>query len=105
MSIIDKDVLHHALELWGKDKQIYISVEELAELQKELLKNANRNEDNCGRILEELADVLVTLECLKIIYDFADGEIQAEMKRKVERLRARMETAMSFGGVLNNAKK
>ncbi|MDR1025918.1 MAG: hypothetical protein LBL47_00830, partial [Lactobacillus sp.] len=38
------------------------AVEEMAELQKELLKNVNSGKDNAEKILDEIADVYITLE-------------------------------------------
>ena len=63
--------------------------EEMAELQKELCKEA-RGEDNTDAIAEEIADVKIMLEQMTILHNCKDrGEMQ--MKRKLQRLTERWE--------------
>ena len=54
---IPKDVCQKALDVWGKEAQILMVLEEMSELQKEILKNINRGKDNIKEIAEETADV------------------------------------------------
>lgn len=56
-----RKIYQTALEKWGADAQALMVFEEMAELQKELCKNA-RGKDNHGSIAEEIADVQVMLE-------------------------------------------
>ena len=55
-----------ALEAFGKEHQLIICMEEMAELTKELTKHL-RGRDNIPQIAEEVADVEIMLEQLKIL--------------------------------------
>ena len=78
-----------ALETYGAHAQIMMVFEETAELQKELCKNM-RGADNRDHIAEEIADVLIMLDQMMLLYDNEERvtEYKAE---KVERLRARLD--------------
>lgn len=56
-----------AVHTYGKTSQLMVAVEEMAELSKELSKNY-RGEDNVSAISEEMADVEIMLEQLKLIF-------------------------------------
>lgn len=66
-----------------------ICVEELAELQKEVSKMF-RCKGNKQNLLEEMADVSIVLEMLKIMYEVNDLELEAmtvkKMARNIERI-------------------
>ena len=82
-------VFSDAIQTFGMQKQILMVFEEMAELQKELCKNM-RGADNCDHIAEEIADVLIMLDQMMLLYD--NEERVAEYKaEKVERLRARLD--------------
>lgn len=57
-----------ALALWGAEAQTLMMFEEMAELQKELCKNA-RGKDNRAEIAEEIADVRIMLDQMEILHD------------------------------------
>lgn len=61
------------LDAKGIDNQNAVCIEELAELIKELTK-ALRGKGNSMKIIEEMADVEVCLDQLKLNYDQNDGE-------------------------------
>lgn len=61
-------VCQRAVDAWGKQSQLVICMEETAELTKELSKNL-RGQDNDLGIAEEIADVEIMLEQLKLIFD------------------------------------
>jgi NTP pyrophosphatase (non-canonical NTP hydrolase) len=86
-----KAVLDRALATWGRDSQVMLALEEMAELSKELLKNINRRRDNIKEIAEELADVYVTLEGIENLYGVSDIEISGLMDAKISRLKARLD--------------
>ena len=68
-------------EKYGKDNQINIVIEEMSELTKELLKD-KRGKDNRPQIVEELADVLFTLEYVKIAFGITQKELDQVLKNK-----------------------
>jgi len=63
-------------------------MEEMSELQKELCKNS-RGKDNRLNIAEEIADVLIMLEQMVILYDCAE-QVEDWHKVKVARLKKRI---------------
>ena len=78
-----------ALNKWGKENQTRMMFEEMAELQKELCKEA-RGEDNTDAIAEEIADVKIMLEQMMILHNCKDM-VEMQMKRKLQRLKERLE--------------
>ena len=59
MSQTKRTIYKEAIDLWGKDIQIIITIEELSELIKELCKfkrYGNRVNFSCDNLLEEIAD-------------------------------------------------
>ena len=87
-----KQILQKALKTWGTNAQILIAIEEMSELTKALLKNINRGKDNRDHILEELSDVLITLEQIQMIYGFTQEEINGAICKKMEKINKRLPT-------------
>lgn len=86
---IAQTVYDFALNKWGKENQTRMMFEEIAELQKELCKEA-RGEDNTDAIAEEIADVKIMLEQMIILHNCKDM-VEMQMKRKLQRLKERLE--------------
>ena len=77
-----------ALRKWGIDSQVMMAVEEMSELTKEICK-IFRGKGTMDDLADEIADVLITLEQLKFIYeigDMVDDHINAKIYRLQERL-------------------
>lgn len=86
---IDKKVVYKgAIDKWGEESQIIILFEEMAELQKELSKNLRGNE-NIKDIAEEIADVEIMLEQMKLLYDI-EQLVEEYKEAKIHRLRERV---------------
>ena len=83
----DDETLFRALEKFGFNRQVLVAVEELSELQKELLKNINRGQNNREHVREELVDVLIILRELVLLYDFSEKELNAVATEKMKRLK------------------
>lgn len=83
-----KEVYRQVIEKWGKQGQICMVFEEMSELQKELCKNL-RGRKNVGKIAEEIADVEVMLEQMKLLYDI-ENRVRYEKEMKIERLKERV---------------
>lgn len=79
MSIYEK-----AIARWGEDKQIIVAVEEMSELQKALCKHL-RGEDWRENIIEEIADIEIMFDQLKIIFNISTDVVIAK-ERKIARL-------------------
>lgn len=77
-----------AVSVYGKQSQLIMAMEEMAELTKELSKNI-RGTRNVPAISEEIADVEIMLEQLKII--FANrAEVDRHRSEKLKRLSERL---------------
>lgn len=93
--------LDNIVAIYGDNKQVDMCIEECAELQKALLKY--RRETNKGfpdtkkvkeakeAIIDELADVAVMVEQMKIIYGYeaVEERIGFKINRQMQRLRNR----------------
>lgn len=76
-----------ALEKWGT-AQIIIAFEEMAELQKELSKYL-RGKENITEIAEEIADVTIMLEQMKLLFNIEDI-VKDYKNQKLRRLEERL---------------
>lgn len=75
-----------AIEHYGNAHQTIKAIEEMSELTKELCKLLNPDtETTMERIAEEIADVIITLEQLQIIYCL-NRAVRDYMDAKIERL-------------------
>ena len=66
-----KAIYEAALEKWGEQAQTMMAVEEMSELTKEICK-LYRGKRDMGALAEEIADVTIMLEQLRLIYDIND---------------------------------
>lgn len=83
-----KEILQGVINQYGADMQETIAIEEMSELQKEICKN-KRGRDNKECIAEEIADVLICLDQLQMIFDIQ--QLVDEWKRaKVWRIYKRL---------------
>jgi hypothetical protein len=76
-------VYKQLIEKLGAKNQIIVAIEELSELQKELCKYL-RDKTNIRNISEEMADVEIMLEQLKLIFE-NEKPVNLEKKYKLER--------------------
>lgn len=86
--ISEAEVLQRALDTYGSTLQIAMVFEEMSELQKELCKYL-RGKCSPASIAEEIADVEIMLEQMKMLFCCTD-DVRNERKRKVERLKGRL---------------
>lgn len=82
------DICRMAVEAYGADAQMTVALEELSELQKEICK-AKRGKLNVENISEEIADVEIMLEQLRIMFENA-AKVNEWRERKLLRLKVRM---------------
>ncbi len=86
MTTTERDELYAALEKkFGRNHQLAVAIEECAELQKELTK-AIRGKENDMRIAEEIADIEVCLDQLKLFYDPDGSRVELFKDFKLHRL-------------------
>lgn len=87
--INETEVLQRALDTYGSLPQIVMVFEEMSELQKELCKYL-RGKYSPASIAEEIADVEIMLEQMKLLFCCAN-DVRDERRRKVERLKERLD--------------
>ncbi|MBQ9732648.1 MAG: hypothetical protein IJV74_00260 [Clostridia bacterium] len=82
------EVYRAAFDSYKSENQLIVAVEELSELQKELCK-VLRGEGNSEALAEEMADVTIMLEQLRIIFkaeEVVDLHMDMKIRRTAEKL-------------------
>ncbi len=98
MNEANRELYLKSLQKWGKVLQVNMAVEEMAELtfalMKELRTSNEERRSNWGAIkraiLDEIVDVSILLEQLRVIYFISDAEYEQWRKQKLARLRERL---------------
>lgn len=90
----DEEILQDAINTYGRNSQINIAMEELAELIQALSKfNRDTSDWNTvDNISEEMADVIIMLSQLEIIFDNSE-DIDTYIDNKLKRLYNRIKHA------------
>lgn len=89
-------LLEHAIRLYGEPAQMDMAVEEMAELTKAISSTALEN------AVEEMADVQIMLDQLRIIFHRSTEEIE---EAKLERLAGRLHTRYVENGMIREAER
>ena len=84
------EIMRAAIRKNGKAMQTVVAIEEMSELQKELTKFI-RGKGNRDNLIEEVADVLVMITQIQLMYHIPDDEVERIMHLKLNRLKERME--------------
>lgn len=84
MNNTQRKICEDAIQIFGVQHQLIKAGEELAELGQRVLKAAN-GDVNKGHIAEEIADVEIMLDQLKIIFD-CPVSVEAQVDIKLDRL-------------------
>lgn len=87
--IFELQVLQRALDTYGSRAQVVMVFEEMSELQKELCKYL-RGKYSPANIAEEIADVEIMLEQMKMLF-FCANDVRDVRRCKVERLKERLD--------------
>ena len=91
----DKDILKYAIDIYGHAAQTDMMIEEMSELSKALLKyrrairshsSANELVSALDAVIEEIADVGIMLDQMRVIY----GDDHSERRKKIDRLAQRL---------------
>jgi hypothetical protein len=86
------DTYKQAIETYGVRMQKLMAIEEMSELTKEICKDFRGLLDR-EHLIEEMADVLIMLDQMLLMYKISGDEIQQMRERKIERLKGRMDKA------------
>ena len=94
-------MLKQAVKHYGANAQIDKAIEEMSELTKALLKDRHGNGNHDTEVAEEIADVLIMVEQLIMIYD-NEEEVDKHTNRKISRLINRFENRLGMVTRLEN---
>jgi len=86
-------VIRECIERYGEDKKSCMATEECAELIQAINKvkrKIKENKEAIDNLIEEISDVEIMIEQLKIMYGIDDGKINQMMMEKLERQLDRM---------------
>lgn len=84
----EQEIYKAAIDKYGANQQMMVAIEEMAELTKELCKNI-RGRKNKENIAEEIADVQIMLEQMKLLHDCGTA-VCFWMDEKIQRLEKRV---------------
>lgn len=84
------DTYKQAIEEYGVRAQKLMAIEEMSELTKEICKDF-RGKLNREHLVEEMADVLIMLDQMLLLYKISGEEVGLMRIKKVERLKERLE--------------
>ncbi len=83
-----QEVYRRAIEKYGEEAQLWMVIEEMSELAKEICKH-QRGKRCPVDIADEIADVQIMLEQATMIFG-VDDLVSRHMDAKIERLKARV---------------
>lgn len=87
MDITEKSIYEKALEKWGIETQILMCIEELSELIHALVKYGRKiNGSSKDKIAEEIADVELMIEQMKVAFNIQKLDIENLKLKKIQRL-------------------
>ena len=82
----DRELYNKAIQKWGERSQVKMAIEECAELIKALAKyDRNNNGSTIDEILEEMADVEIMIEQLKIIFNYKYSNDTVDKFKEIKR--------------------
>ena len=84
------EIMRAAIRKNGKPMQTVVAIEEMSELQKELTKHI-RGKGDRENLIEEVADVLIMVTQIQLMYYIPDDEVEKVMHFKLNRLKERMQ--------------
>lgn len=82
------DILKKAVSIFGKEPQIWMAVEEMAELNNALAK-LQRNRVTNEEVCEEIADVFIMM--IELSYIFGNEHVNKQIENKIQRLKQRIQ--------------
>ena len=90
-----KEIYSQAASLWGSGNQVDMMIEEASELTKALLKfRREPSPEKMLDVVQEIADVEIMLEQMKLMFDRIDNNIEIFKKAKLERLQKRIQASI-----------
>ena len=84
------EIYKQAIDTYGEHAQKLMAIEEMSELTKEICKDFRGLLDR-EHLIEEMADVLIMLDQMLLMYKVSGEEVRLMLIKKVERLKERLE--------------
>lgn len=85
-----QEIFNKAISTYGEKAQKLMAIEEMSELTKEICKDFRGKLDR-EHLIEEMADVLIMLDQMLLLYKISGEEVGLMRIKKVERLKERLE--------------
>lgn len=99
ISKADREVYDYAVKKYGAENQLYVAIEEMSELTKEICKSLRFSKPKFKRkVTEEMADCLIMFDQIKMIYNISDDDLEMWRLDKMVRLKDRLELLPKFRG-------
>lgn len=97
MEPAEVEVLNMALSHYGVPLQIVVAIEEFSELTQTLCKvlRDDPRETLHAEIIDEIADALLMLTQLVLVFNTEDDKVGVKIKEKIARLKKRMDAEKS----------
>lgn len=87
--MIDKEILDEAIQTYGTESQLNMAVEECSEFIDAIMK-FRRGRVGVQEVVTEIADVMIMMEQMTIIFGGNSKIVECEILRKMDRLRSRL---------------
>jgi hypothetical protein len=81
----DRGNFETIIETFGKEAQMVVAIEELAELQQEITKKLRHKKGTVFGLVEEIADVEIMTDQLKVMFGIGEKELATERNYKINR--------------------
>ena len=89
IKIMTEGEIREYIDTKGEKYTLLKLVEEMAELQKEILKYVNCREGDKDAIIEEVGDVQLHLMCAQIIFGITPAQVDVRMQYKAAKRRVK----------------
>lgn len=86
---VDENILFQSIRYYGKDIQSVVCMEECSELIQCISKEL-RDKSDISHLSEEIADVLICIKMLQLMYGIQDSQLQNWVDAKQQRMEERM---------------
>lgn len=95
----ENEIYKRAIEEYGKDSQLKMAIEEMAELTQAICKSF-RGKDNVDNIIEEIADVEIMIAQLKIIFEIEPFKVNIWKGLKLAGLMQKLDDGTSDADII-----
>ena len=95
-----RTVNEKAIVMGGIVTQSIICIEEMSELQKEITKYL-RGKGIKGNLIEEIADVYICLDQLKLMYSVSEPELESMIAAKLRRTSEQLRSLPQYGKLVD----